>query len=86
MNIERRLSSSSVMGWRVQPAPVFRGDQLRGGLVATVDSLARGRADLIAEGFLEDYVALHWLEWSSGALRLTESGADLCARMRAELM
>ncbi len=65
--------------------PMSRRDQLRMALLSTVDLLQRRRADLIPEGFIEDYVALHWLEWNGGALRLTVTGTNMCAQMRAEL-
>ena len=63
--------------------PVSRREQLRLELLTTVDSLQRRRADLISEGFIEDYVALHWLEWNGGALRLTVTGMNACQQMRA---
>jgi hypothetical protein len=63
--------------------PISRRDQLRLGLPTTVDSLQRQRTDLISEGFIDDYVALHWLEWNDGALRLTVTGTDMCERMRS---
>jgi len=63
--------------------PASRHDQLRLELLATVDSLQRRRADLVCEGFIEDYVALHWLEWNGGALRLTVTGTNMCEQMRA---
>lgn len=65
--------------------PVSRGEQLRLELLNTVDSMQRQRADLVSEGFIEDYVALHWLEWKGGALRLTVTGTNMCERMRARL-
>jgi hypothetical protein len=66
-----------------QPAPVTRREQLRLELLPTVDALNRRRADLVSEGFIEDYVALHWLEWNGGALRLTVTGVNMCEQMRA---
>jgi hypothetical protein len=65
--------------------PVSRREQLRLELLTTVDSLRRRRADLVSEGFIEDYVALHWLEWNGGALRLTVTGTNMCEQMRARL-
>jgi hypothetical protein len=65
-----------------QPA-VSRREQLRNELLTTVDSLYRRRADLVSEGFIADYVALHWLEWNGGALRLTVTGKNICEQMRA---
>jgi hypothetical protein len=60
-----------------------RREQLRTELLATVDSLYRRRADLVAEAAIDDYVALHWLEWSGGGLRLTLTGTNVCDQMRA---
>ncbi|WP_372528721.1 hypothetical protein [Piscinibacter sp.] len=68
-----------------QPPPILRREQLRIELLATVDSLHRRRADLVSEGFIADYVALHWLEWNGGALRLTVTGQNVCAQMRAAM-
>jgi hypothetical protein len=65
--------------------PVSRREQLRLELLATVDSLHRRRADLVSAGFIEDYVALDWLEWNGGALRLTVTGTNMCNQMRARL-
>lgn len=45
----------------------------------------RRRADLISEGFVADYVALHWLEWNGGAPRLTVTGNDMCEQVRARM-
>jgi len=67
----------------VRPPPLSRRSQLRLELLTTVDSLLRRRADLVSEGFIEDYVALHWLEWNGGALRLTVTGTNICDQMRA---
>lgn len=41
------------------PTYVTRREHLRRELLSTVDSLDRRRADLVPEGFIEDYVALH---------------------------
>jgi len=66
--------------------PVTRREQLRSELLTTVDSLAHRRADLVSEGFIADYVALHWLEWNGGALRLTVTGTNICEQMRIRLV
>jgi hypothetical protein len=68
-----------------RPPPASRREQLRNELLTTVDSLYRRRADLVSEGFIADYVALHWLEWNGGALRLTITGNNMCDQMRARL-
>jgi len=68
-----------------QPPPLSRRELLRLELLTTVDSLYRRRADLVSEGFIADYVALNWLEWHGGALRLTTTGENMCLQMRAGL-
>jgi hypothetical protein len=49
-----------------------------------VDLLHRRRADLIGDGTISDYVALHWLEWNGGGLRLTATGRNVCDQLKAE--
>lgn len=41
------------------------------------DAIEQRRAHCIPESFIEDYVALDWLEWHGGALRLTMTGRNL---------
>jgi hypothetical protein len=61
------------------PAPdTARRDALRNELPTTVDLLRRCRASEIAEADIDEYVALHWLEWHGGSLRLTTTGENLC--------
>jgi hypothetical protein len=67
----------------IDTPPTPRREQLRNELLATVDSLYRRRADLVSEASIDDYVALHWLEWSGGSLRLTQTGTNICDQMRA---
>lgn len=62
-----------------------RKSALREGLLATVDLLRRRRAAEVAAGFIDDYVALDWLEWNGGALRLTTTGENLCRQLKAKL-
>ena len=61
-----------------------RRDHLRATLLSTVDLLYRRRADLIGDGTIGDYVALHWFEWNGGALRLTVTGQNICEQLKAE--
>ena len=65
--------------------PASRRALLQEEWLLTVDLLSRRRADLVAEGFLEDYVMLRWLEWNGGALRLTPQGDMMCSQMRARI-
>jgi hypothetical protein len=61
-----------------------RRDHLRAALPSTVDLLYRRRADLIGDSAIGDYVALHWLEWNGGALRLTVTGRNICDQIKAQ--
>lgn len=74
-------------GARANPVNTTRSpntaEDLRNDLLATVDSLTKRRADLISESLIADYVALNWLEWNGGTLRLTETGRNMCQQMRA---
>jgi len=65
------------------PSTPARREQLRNELLATVDLLYRRRADLVPESTNDDYVALNWLEWGGGTLRLTVTGTNVCDQMRA---
>ena len=85
MNTQRPPPIAAVAGAMACLPPISRREQLRLEFLTTVDSLHRRRADLVSEGFIEDYVALHLLEWNGGALRLTVAGTHECARMRARL-
>ncbi len=85
MNTPRPPPIAAVPGAIADLPSVSRREQLRLELLTTVDSLQRRRADLVSEGFIEDYVALHWLEWNGGALRLTVTGANMCQQLRARL-
>jgi hypothetical protein len=67
------------------PLSVVRHEHLRDHLPGTVDALRQRRADLVPEGFIADYVALDWLEWNGGSLRITLTGANICKQVRAGL-
>lgn len=62
-----------------------RREALRDELLSTVDLLKQRRAAEIAEGDIEDYVALHWLEWHGGTLRLTTTGENVCRHLTSML-
>jgi hypothetical protein len=85
MTTQRPPPIAAVPGAIACLPPLSRREQLRLELLTTVDSLQRRRADLVSEGFIEDYVALHWLEWNGGALRLTVTGTNMCEQMRLRL-
>jgi hypothetical protein len=62
-----------------------RHEVLRDALLTTVDLLQRRRADLIDESYIDNYVALGWLEWHGGQLRLSPLGSTICAQMSEQL-
>lgn len=66
-------------------SPVLRREALRNALLDTVDLLRRCRASEITPGFIDDYVALNWLEWSGGSLKLTITGRNICKQVTARL-
>lgn len=51
--------------------------ELRRALQETVDSLQRRRACDIPESYIEDYVALDWMTWEGGSLKLTTTGENI---------
>nr|WP_297355447.1 hypothetical protein [uncultured Caldimonas sp.] len=63
----------------------LRRESLKDALLATVDLLRRRRAAEVPEGDLDDYVALNWLEWHGGSLRLTVVGDNVCKQLTARL-
>ena len=63
----------------------LRHDSLRESLLATVDLLKRRRAAEIDASFIDDYVALNWLEWNGGGLRLTVTGENICRQLSSRL-
>lgn len=63
------------VGARVQS----RADALRSSLPDVAAKLYRRHADSIGEGIIADMVALDWLEWNGGSLRLTITGQNVCA-------
>jgi len=70
--------SKSISGAR---APVLRRHVLREALPETVRLLDSCGAQQIQAGFLDDYVALDWLEWRGGALKLTVVGEKICEQI-----
>lgn len=58
--------------------PSSRAEMLRAMLPHTLECLKARQAALIGDDLIADYVALDWLEWAGGGLRLTETGRNLC--------
>jgi hypothetical protein len=59
----------------------LRHEALRAALPDTVGLLKRCRAAEIEESLIDDYVALNWLEWNGGGLRLTVTGQNICKQV-----
>jgi hypothetical protein len=59
---------------------------LQDSLLATVDALSRRRACDIPEKTIDHFVALRWLQWNGGSLRLTESGEAMLAKVHAAML
>ena len=62
-----------------------RRDMLRDRLLATVDLLKQRRAGEIGEGYIDEYVALNWMEWQGGSLRLTTTGENIRRHLVSQL-
>ncbi len=65
----------------LRSTPEVRRELLRQALPETADLLKRRRASEIAEDYIDDYVALNWLEWNGGGLRLTATGDNVCRQL-----
>lgn len=75
------------MTMQVAPAQALKPhprDELLGALLDTVDLLHGRRAAEIGPGFIDDYVALNWLEWNGGSLRLTVTGDNIRKQLKAQ--
>lgn len=70
----------------VPPDPAEQRRQaLHHGLLTTVSLLKQRRAADIPEATIDEYVALNWLEWHGGTLRLTTTGENLCKQLVSAL-
>ena len=50
---------------------------LKDALLDTVQLIERRRCSEIADGLIDGYVALNWMEWNGGSLRLTVTGQNI---------
>lgn len=62
--------------------PVDRKERLRLALPAAVELLRTRQAGRIAAAEIDEFVALNWLEWHGGTLRLTVTGSNVCSQSR----
>ena len=59
---------------------------LQQSLLATVDALTRRRACDIPEQTIDQLVALGWLQWKGGSLRLTEAGETMVVKVQSAMI
>ena len=59
---------------------------LQDSLLATVDLLSRRRACDIPEQTIDRFVALRWLQWNGGNLRLTAVGEEMLVKVHASML
>ena len=76
-------SAKSAPGGIASPEPVDHKERLRLALPAAVELLRTRQAGRIAAGDIEAFVALNWLEWHGGTLRLTVTGSNVCSQFAA---
>ena len=69
------------MSVATKSSPALRRHALRDALPGTVRLLAAKHAQAIEKGFIDDYVALDWLEWRGGTLTLTTVGENICKQL-----
>jgi hypothetical protein len=60
-----------------------RKERLRQALPAAAELLRTRQAGLIAAREIEEFIALNWLEWQGGALKLTVTGSNVVSQSRA---
>lgn len=60
--------------------------KLHESLLATVDALSRRRARDIPETTIDQFVAIRWLEWNGGTLRLTAAGESVLVKVQASML
>lgn len=59
-----------------------RKERLRLALPAAAELLRTRQAGMIEAREIDEFVALNWLEWHGGTLRLTVTGANVCSQSR----
>ena len=60
-----------------------RKERLRLALPVAVELLRSRQAGLISATEIEEFVAMNWLEWHGGTLKLTVTGANVCSQGKA---
>ena len=59
---------------------------LQESLLVTVDLLSRRRACDIPEQTIDRFVALRWMQWNGGSLRLTEAGEAMVVQVQGAMI
>ena len=67
-----------------KPAPTIT-EQTCEAFASAADALLLRRANRIPESDIEDFVALGWMDWHGGSLRVTPLGQMALLRIRARL-
>jgi hypothetical protein len=81
----KRAIDTSIEAGHGNTAALPPRETLRNALLTTVDMLQRRRASEIPDGYIDGYVALNWLEWHGGGLRLTITGSNVCRQVTLNL-
>ena len=84
MSLKQKSSTGKKMPDPARQAAIAREAHLRSQLPYTSNCLASRTAHLIGDDVINDYVALDWLEWQGGGLRLTVTGRNLCNQVVKE--
>ena len=61
-------------------------ETLMSGLLNTVHLIERRRCSEIEDGYIDGYVALNWMEWNGGSLRLTVTGQNVRKQLTTGMM
>ena len=61
-------------------------EALLSGLLNTVNLIERRRCSEIEDGYIDGYVALNWMEWNGGSLRLTVTGQNVRKQLTTGMM
>jgi hypothetical protein len=64
------------------PAALPRATLMEG-LLNTASLIEHRRCGEIADGYIDGYVALNWIEWNGGSLRLTETGLNIRKQLKS---
>ena len=69
------------------PTPLVKvTNALCDSFAAAADALSRRRARDIPETAIDNFVALRWLEWCGGSLRLTQLGELVLMKVQSRLV